>query len=109
MSDPSAIIKVAKNEWLLAVFRGTTSIFLAVITAYVVGTRDEVKAINRDLADFKIAYAERIAKVEGQVGELKGSIDVHRSRLTGLDADTRAIWGRLYEMGTRQSTPKATP
>lgn len=111
MTEPhTGIIKGATNEWVLLVFRSTTTLALTVITVYVIGTRDDTRAINKDLSDFKIAYAERIAHVEGQVGELKGSIETHRMRLAGIDADLRAIWGRIYEMVSRTNgTTKATP
>lgn len=98
-------IKAAKNEYLLALFRASSTVFLAVITAYVVGTRDDVKAINKDLSDFKIAYAERVSHVEGQVGQLTGSVEAHRQRLNGDENDIRSLWGRLYELTARTIAP----
>lgn len=57
-------------------------------------------AKTRDLLyTYQFSNNERIARLEGTVSEIKGSVDAHRRRLDSNDADVRSVWTRLYELG----------
>lgn len=58
---------------------------------------DGVKTRER-LQDYQYSNNERIAKLEGTVLEIKGSVDAHRRRLDNNDSDIRAVWNRMYEL-----------
>jgi hypothetical protein len=106
--DKSPLIKAATSEYTLLTYRTVTALCAVIITAYVIGTRDDVKGLSRELDAFRVAQIERLAKVEGQVGELRGSVEVHRKRLEGNDADIRSIWSRFYDLNSRTPT-RGTP
>ncbi len=107
--DKSPLIKAATSEYTLLAYRAVTALCAVIITGYVIGTRDDVKGLSKDLDLFRVAQIERLAKVEGQVGELKGSVETHRKRLEGLDNDTRAIWSRLFDFNQRLAPTRGTP
>lgn len=59
-------------------------------------------AKTRDiLYTYQFSNNERIARLEGQVVEIKSSVDAHRRRIDGNDSDIRLVWNRLYELATK--------
>lgn len=56
-------------------------------------------AKTRDmLYNYQFSNNERIAKLEGRVVEIKGSVDAHRRRLDSSDADIRTVWTKIFDM-----------
>lgn len=113
MSDEkSPVIKAATNEWLLLAFRvgalafgGVAAALGTLIMMGVTDLRSSANELRFDLQDMRrtiavnrLEDANRLGRVEGQVVEIKGSLDAHRRRLDGNDADIRSIWNRLFEL-----------
>jgi hypothetical protein len=118
----SSFEKVVTNENFLFSFRavitllGAASTILCAVIAMMVSDikgsiadiRRDVSALERRYNEDRLIMADRLGKVEGQVGQLNGSVEVHRKRLEELDSDKRAVWQRLYEIG-RQSPRIGNP
>lgn len=67
-------------------------------------------AKTRDLLyTYQFSNNERIAKLEGQVTEIKGSVDAHRRRIDGNDADVRNLWARVIDMVEKMNINRRTP
>lgn len=117
--EPSKFVKAAKNEtWLFSFritalgFGLTTSVLgflatntLADIKSSIADIRRDVSTLDRRYNDDRVAIADRVGRVEGQVGELKGSVETHRRRLDDGDTNSRAIWQRLFEVGRAPPRP----
>lgn len=105
MSDPNGVIKTATNEWVLLLFRSFMSVTLAICAWFLTDMKSGQERLAAQFNDFRLTNEARISKVEGEVGLLRGSIEVHRGRLTGLDAETRSLWGRMFDMSKQKGNP----
>lgn len=112
MSEPSNLIRGATNEYVLLVFRAGSSLLLLTITG-LVGFLVTDAAKTRDaLNAFIVATSVSLAETRGKVDVLTGRYDAQSARISGLETDQRAIWGRLYDItGSRSGGPsqKAVP
>ena len=97
----SKIIKAATSEWTLLAFRAGTTIMLAIIVNYVVGTKTDLAELTKEVYNLRISQTERVAKLEGEVSQVNTTMADHRSRLSGMDGDMRTVWNRLYEFSIR--------
>lgn len=118
--EKSPVIKAATNEWFLLAFRVITIVFgfmASGISALVmIGVTDlrssaneirlEVADVRRTIAANRLEDANRLGRIEGQVVEIKGSVDAHRRRLDSNDADIRSMWQRMFEL---RPTPSRAP
>lgn len=119
--ENSPLLKAATNEWALLAFRSVVT--LLGIAGTVIGSlimlgvsdiRSATADVKREVADLRVTVAanrledaNRLGRVEGQVSELRGSVDAHRRRLDNNDADVRSIWTRIYDLTVAH--PKAPP
>lgn len=108
-SNDSKLIKAATNEYALLGYRAFGTVCLTALTWYAADIRSSQGKLTSDLSELKTAYVERIAKVEGEVGALRGSVETHRRRLDGNDSDIRAIWSRFYDFNLKNQQPRGTP
>lgn len=122
MSDEkSPIIKVATNEYMLLALRVGMNVGVGLvgymvadgfhdIKASIIDVKHDITDMRRQYADDRVASAIQLGKIEGQVGELKGTVEVHRSRLTEADIDRRSLWQRVFELSRgQQQPPRAVP
>lgn len=103
------IIKAATNEWFLLGTRAFMSGGISLLVALAVGIRDDQASIKRDFINFQLTEEARISKLEGALGAITGSIEVHRKRLEGNDSDIRSLWARVYDLASGRSTPRPNP
>lgn len=116
-------VKTVTNERVLFSWRTIVLVLSVsgnVIMGFIQGGVSDIKAsiikVESQVADLdrrfnlnQINTIDRLGKVEGQVGELKGSVETHRGRLTDIDNDRRAMWQRLYEMSRSRLNPTPKP
>ncbi len=99
------IIKGATNEWVLLLYRAITAGCALIVTWFVTDMRSGQERLVAQFNDFRLTNESRISKVEGEVGLLRGSVEVHRKRIEGNDADIRGLWGRMYDFNKSKSGP----
>lgn len=97
----SKLVKAATNEYVLFFYRFVTAGCALVMTYWVADLRSDAKEIRRDFNLYQITEEARISKIEGQVGEIKGAVEVHRQRLSDGDADRRDLWKRVFDLVAR--------
>lgn len=98
-------VKVVTNETWLFFFRSGTIGLLTLCSWWLGDLKNESRELRRDFVEFKLAEAERLAKMEGQVSGLVASVEVHRKRLEGNDNDIRSIWSRIFDLNSRVPRP----
>ena len=117
--EGSSPIKAATNEWALLAFRVVSTLLglaaTGIGTLVMIGVTDlrsqatelgkEMGDIRRTVAANRLEDANRLGKVEGQVAEIKGSVDAHRRRLDSNDGDIRLIWNRIFELRPLPAAP----
>lgn len=107
MSDTGGkerFVRIVTHETLLFSFRSGMIGLLTLACWWLGDLKNDSRELRRDFVEFKLAEAERLAKVEGQVSGLVASVEVHRKRLEGNDTDIRSIWSRIFDMSSRLST-----
>jgi len=121
--EPSRFAKAVTNEGFLFTSRIWIMLFSAAaavlgffavtmlndIRGSIADVRRDVSSLDRRYNEDRVTMADRVGRVEGQVGELKGSVETHRGRLNDIDTDRRAMWQRLFEMGRSRPNPNPKP
>ena len=109
MSEPSdsKLIKASTNEWTLLSWRAGVAIMSALGLAWLADIRSSQSAIVEKFTAFQLSNEARLGRVEGQLGELKGSVGVHRDRIIEVEKDVRSLWQKAND--NRNQQPKANP
>lgn len=92
------LLRAFTNEWVLLLFRSFMSVTLGICAWFLTDMKSGQKELATQFNDFRLTNEARISKVEGEVGLLRGSVEVHRRRLEGNDTDIRSLWGRIYDI-----------
>ena len=98
----SEFIKVAKNEYLLFLFRFCISACSLLMTWFILDIKSDTKDVKKEFADYRITQEARIAKLEGMLGVFDTSIRMHS---TTLDSHERRIYDLTRAYGNGPMSP----
>lgn len=104
--EQSPFIKAVTAEGALFTWRTYMAGAAAIITAFTYDIKSGTSELKKELTEYRLLQESRISKIEGEMGQMRGTISTHRDRLSGNDADIRALWGRVFEL--RPQNPPAT-
>jgi len=116
----SGLTKFGKNEGVLLSWRTLVLLLCAGGTGGIWNANGDLRDIKRELADqrrefaaFKdqqsqnrLTDAKELGDLRGRVGGIEGTVEVHRSRIRGLEDDVRGFWTRLLEVAGQQQQPR---
>lgn len=104
----SELIKVAKNEYVLLLYRFVTGGCALLMTWFIVDIksatteiRKETVDIRKEFAEYKTTQEARISKLEGAQSVIDTSIRMHSRTLETQETTMQSLWSRMYEMNAR--------
>lgn len=94
----SPLISVAKNEYVLLLFRLITSGCALIMTWWLLDLKTDTKEIRRDFNASLVMNEARISKLEGTMSVIDNSIRMQSRVIETHENAIQAMYNRIYDL-----------
>lgn len=100
-NSENPVIHVAKNEYVLLLYRFITGGCALLMTWWILDLKNATQDVRKDLSAYQLLQEARMSNVEGKISVIDSAIRMQSKNIETQENTIQALWSRIFDMNSR--------